>query len=124
MLVLHDVVGELGYVADDDVAEIADALNLSIADVYGVVTFYTDFRRTPPAAHSIALCRAEACQSVGAEALYRSTQQRFGGRDDVEVAEVFCFGNCALGPSGMIDGALRGRLDDDRIGALTAEWQA
>ena len=76
MPVLHDVVEELGHIAREDVEAIADVLNLSVAEVHGVVTFYKDFRTEPPAAHAVALCRGEACQSVGAEALYAETRDR------------------------------------------------
>lgn len=118
--ILHDVVSELGYVADDDLPVIADVLNLSRADVHGVVTFYHDFRRTPPPAHQVQLCRAEACQAVGAEDLYASARAAYAGVTDVEIREVFCLGNCALGPSGLIDGRIHGRLTPERVAdALT-----
>ena len=68
--VLHEVVATHGYVADDDVLVVAEVLNLSRADVHGVVTFYSDLRRTPPVAHRVALCRGEACQARGGEALH------------------------------------------------------
>ncbi len=123
MPVLHDLMEEFGHISRDDVATVADALNLSVAEVHGVVSFYHDFRTTPPPAHSLALCRAEACQSVGAEQLFVEATAAYEGRDDVEVREVFCLGNCALGPSGMLDGRLHGRLDGDRIAALTGEWR-
>jgi formate dehydrogenase subunit gamma len=124
MPVLHDVLDELGHVAREDVEVIADVLNLSVADVHGVVSFYKDFRTTPPPTHTVELCRAEACQAVGAEALYADTRARAGQLGvDVEVHEVFCFGNCALGPSGVIDGRLHGRLSSERIDALTAGWR-
>ena len=101
MPVLHEVMEELGHIAREDVETIADVLNLSVAEVHGVVSFYHDFRTEPPAAHTVALCRGEACQSVGAEALYDDTRARAGSLGaDVEVDEVFCLGNCALGPSG------------------------
>lgn len=116
--ILHDVLEEHGYVADEDLPVIADVLNLSLADVHGVVSFYHDFRRTPPPAQRVVLCRAEACQSVGAEGVYTATRDRLAGRDDVEVSEVFCLGNCALGPSGMINGRLHGRLDADTVDLL------
>lgn len=122
--ILHAVVEEFGYVHDDDVPVIADVLNLSRADVHGVVSFYHDFRRTPPATHRLALCRAEACQAVGSEALYAATRATFEGREDVEVAEVFCLGNCALGPSGQVDGRLHGRLTPERVAELTAGWSS
>ncbi len=124
MPVLHEVVEELGHIAREDVETIADVLNLSVAEVHGVVSFYHDFRTEPPAAHRVALCRGEACQSVGAEALYADTRGRAAELgDDVEVAEVFCLGNCALGPSGTVDGRLHGRLSRDLIDALTQGWR-
>jgi formate dehydrogenase subunit gamma len=124
MPVLHAVVEELGHVAREDVETIADVLNLSVAEVHGVVSFYKDFRTEPSAAHAIALCRGEACQAVGAEALYADTAARAGQLGaDVEVDEIFCFGNCALGPSGMLDGRLYGRLSADRITTLTEGWR-
>lgn len=126
--ILHDVVEECGYVAREDVVVIADVLNLSVAEVHGVVSFYKDFRTTPPAAHTVTLCRAEACQAVGAEQLFADARTARLGSDaagaDVEVDEVFCLGNCALGPSGTIDGRLYGRLDADRLRELTAGWRA
>ena len=124
MPVLHEVVEQFGSVAHEDVETIATVLNLSVAEVHGVVSFYHDFRTEPPAAHTIALCRGEACQSVGAEALYDATRARAGRLgDDVEVAAVFCLGNCALGPSGTLDGRLHGRLSADRLDTLTEGWR-
>lgn len=122
--VLHEVVATHGYVHDDDVPVVADVLNLSRADVLGVLSFYHDFRRTPPAAHRVSLCRAEACQARGAEATVAAASDRFGGSTAVEVGEVFCLGNCALGPSGTLDGALHGRLTPERLDALTEGWEA
>lgn len=124
MPVLHEVMDELGYVAREDVETVADVLNLSVAEVHGVVSFYHDFRTEPPPAHTVAICRGEACQSVGAEALYDATRARAGSLgDDVEVVEVFCLGNCALGPSGTLDGRLQGRLSAARLDALTEGWR-
>ena len=124
MPVLHEVVEQFGSVAREDVETIATVLNLSVAEVHGVVSFYHDFRTEPPPAHTIALCRGEACQAVGAESLYDATRTRAGRLgDDVEVAAVFCLGNCALGPSGTIDGRLHGRLSADLLDALTEGWR-
>ena len=122
MPVLHDVMEELGYVTRADVEAIADVLNLSVAEVHGVVSFYHDFRTEPPPAHTVALCRGEACQSVGAEALYDAARARDLGAG-VEVLEVFCLGNCSLGPSGTLDGRLHGRLSTERLDALTEGWR-
>ena len=75
--ILHAVMAEHGWVSDEDIAVIADVLNLSRADVHGVVGFYNDFRRTPAPAHRVQVCRGEACQAVGAQALYAAAQARF-----------------------------------------------
>lgn len=120
--ILHEVVATHGYVDDDDLPVIADALNLSRADVLGVVSFYPDFRRTPPAEHRVSICRAEACQARGAETTYAAAADRWSGSVDVEVGEVFCLGNCALGPSGMLDGTLHGRLTAERLTDLADGW--
>lgn len=122
--ILHEIVGALGYVDDDDVLVVADVLNVSRADVHGVLTFYHDLRRTPPPAHRVALCRGEACQSRGGESLYAVATDRWAGSVDVEVGEVFCLGLCATGPSGMIDDTVHTRLSSDRLEALAQGWQA
>lgn len=120
--VLHAVQRELGHLDRDAVVVIADVLNLSVADVHGVVSFYHDFRTTPPPAHTVTLCRAEACQAVGAQELFDATTSRFADDPDVDVREVFCLGLCALGPSGMLDGQPHARLTPERIAALTETW--
>lgn len=121
--ILHDVMRERGWISEQDVVEIADELNLSVADVHGVVSFYHDFRRSPRPAHEVRVCRAEACQSVGAEDVWAAAEQRFADRADVEVTQVFCFGNCALGPSVSLDGVLRGRVDDAVLAAAQEGWE-
>ena len=123
MPVLHELMEEFGHISREDVATVADVLNLSVAEVHGVVSFYHDFRTSPATSHTIALCRGEACQAVGGEQVFVSAVAAHEARADVEVREVFCLGNCALGPSGMLDGRLHGRLDDHRIAALTGEWR-
>ena len=118
--ILHAVADEYGYIDDGDIPVIADVLNLSRAEVLGVVSFYHDFRRTPPAQHHIQLCRAEACQSVGAHDLFAVTRETYAEDPGVEVSEVFCLGNCALGPSGVVDGQLLGRLTCERLSQALA----
>jgi formate dehydrogenase subunit gamma len=122
--ILHEVVASHGHVDDDDVVVIADVLNLSRADVHGVVTFYHDFRRTPPTEHRVSLCRGEACQARGAEASYAVATDRWSASPHVEVAEIFCLGLCAQGPSGTIDGTVHAALTPDRLDTLTTGWQA
>lgn len=123
--ILHETQAEFGYLTDDALRTIAHALNISRAEIHGVVTFYHDYRRAPPAAHSIKLCRAEACQAVGSEALAAYAEGKFSIRtgecsDDgrVTIEAVYCLGNCALGPSAMIDGSLYGRVSNDRFDEL------
>jgi formate dehydrogenase subunit gamma len=124
MPVLHEVMEELGHIAREDVETIADVLNLSVAEVHGVVSFYPDFRTVPSPAHTVALCRGEACQSVGAEPLYDGTRTQADSLGaGVEVTQVFCLGNCALGPSGTLDGRLYGRLSPERLDELTEGWR-
>lgn len=122
MPILHDVVEQLGYVDPAVVPVLAAELNLSRADVHGVVTFYKDFRQTPPGRVTVRLCRAEACQAVGADALADAARLRYGldfgetaPDGSVTLDEVFCFGNCALGPSVEVAGRLHGRVDADRL---------
>ncbi len=125
--ILHAVQDTLGYVDETAIPIIADTLNLSKAEVLGVVSFYRDLRQEPPAQTVVRLCRGEACQSVGAERLVARARERFGldigesstdGR--VSLDQVFCLGNCALGPSAMVDGRLIGRLDEATLDVLMA----
>ena len=122
--VLHEVNDGLGWVSDEDVAVVADVLNLSRAEVHGVLTFYSDFRRSPAPTHRVALCRGEACQALGSEPLHSHAVAALAGRPDVELGEVFCLGNCALGPSALVDGRLRGRLTPDALVAAVDEAPA
>lgn len=125
--ILHEVQNRLGHVPPAAVPIIADALNLSRAEVHGVVTFYHHFRQAPPGRHIIQLCQAEACRSVHCEQLTQHVQRKLGvplhgttpdGRYTLE--PVYCLGNCACGPSMMIDGELHGRVTADSFDALIA----
>ncbi|UXI67867.1 formate dehydrogenase subunit gamma [Tahibacter amnicola] len=125
--ILHAVQEALGYVPPACLPRIAHALNLSRAEVHGVVSFYHHFRSTPPGRQVLALCRAEACQSVGARALETHIRSRWGidfgetsADGAVTLEAVYCLGNCACGPSAFIDGKLVGRLTPERIDALLA----
>ena len=124
---LHAVQAALGYVPDEAIGMLAEEFNLSRADVYGVVTFYRDFHREPAARVQVRLCAAEACRSVGSERLAADVQEGLGialgavGADRaVGLDEVFCLGNCALGPSAMVDGTVVGRASVERILQLVA----
>jgi formate dehydrogenase subunit gamma len=128
--ILHSVQAALGYVPTDAVPIVAEALNLSRAEVHGVVTFYHFFRETPPGRHMVSLCRAEACQSMGADRLAEHAKARLGvdfhetTTDGAFTLEpVFCLGNCACSPAAMIDGRLYGRVTPERLDTLLAEQQ-
>ena len=120
--VLHAIQDALGFIPPDAVPRIAGALNLSQADVHGVISFYHDFRSAPPGRHVLKLCRAEACQSMGSEALEVRLKRRlgidWGGTTPdgaLTIEPVYCLGNCALSPAVMLDGKLRGRITSDAL---------
>jgi len=124
--ILHALQEEFGYI--DRAAEplIAEILNLTRAEVHGVVTFYHDFRRTPPGRHILKLCRAEACQAMGADALALYAAQKTGialgnTTGGISLEPVYCLGLCAVAPSAMFDGRVIGRLDTNKLDALVAE---
>lgn len=119
--VLHDVQEALGYVPEACLPEIAKALNLARAEVHGVMSFYHDFRTAPPPANVLKICRAEACQSVGGNALHAQVLSMAAGRDDIAVEPVYCLGNCALAPAAMVNGKLVGRATVERLSAHAAE---
>jgi formate dehydrogenase subunit gamma len=128
--ILHAFQEEFGYI--DDAAEplIAHALNISRAEVHGVVTFYHDFRKQPAGRHVLKFCRAEACQAAGGDALVAHAQQQLGlamgdtARDgSVTLLPIYCLGLCATAPSAMLDGRVHGRLDSDRVDELIAVTQ-
>jgi formate dehydrogenase subunit gamma len=123
--ILHALQAEFGCVPEEAVPLVAAALNLSRAEVHGIVTFYHDFRRAPPGRHVLKLCRAEACQSMGADALAAEARTRlrveWGGTTadgSVTLEPVFCLGLCACAPAAMLDGKVVGALDRAGLGAL------
>jgi formate dehydrogenase subunit gamma len=123
--ILHDIQHEFGYLPEPTTPAVAEVLNLSRAEVHGVISFYTDFRTAPPADITVDVCRGEACQARGAEALVAHAKSRLGvdlgqqtADGSVELRQVFCFGNCALGPTASVAGRLRGRLTPDALDAL------
>ncbi len=129
--VLHGIQDELGFVPPGAVPLIANELNLSRAEVHGVVTFYHHFRHAPPGRHVVQICRAESCQALGAEQLAEHARKRLGidfhqttpdGAFSLE--PVYCLGNCACSPAVMIDGELYGRVSDASFDALVKEREA
>jgi formate dehydrogenase subunit gamma len=126
--ILHAIQAEYGHIPQAAIPLIADSLNLTRAEVHGVVSFYHDFRERPAGRHVIKLCRAEACQSVGATALAERVLARLGlgwggttADGAVTVEAVYCLGLCACGPAALVDGRVVGRVDDARMTAIMAE---
>ena len=128
--VLHKIQDALGYIPRAIIGDIAGAFNLSRAEVHGVVTFYHHFRMQPPGQHQIQVCRAEACQSMGAERLLEHAQQALGcklhgksadGRFSLE--PVFCLGQCATSPAIMIDEKVHAKVSPVRFDKLIAQLE-
>lgn len=126
--ILHGIQEEFGHVPQASVPVIADELNLSRAEVHGVVTFYHDFRARPAGRHVLKLCQAEACQSMGSDAVAAKIKRLLGidfhgttADGSVTLEPVYCLGLCACSPSAMLDGEVIGRLDDEKIEEIVAE---
>lgn len=127
--IFHRIQDRLGYVPGEGLDPIAKALNLSRAEVHGVFTFYHDFRDAPAGRHVIKLCRAEACQAVGADALAAAAEAQVGtpcgttsADGKVTLEAVYCLGNCALGPAALIDGKLHGILNNSKLEDITKSF--
>ena len=123
--ILHALNDRFGHITEEGMKMVADVLNITRAEVQGVVGFYHDFRREPPGRHVIKMCRAEACQSMGSEdlaaRLERSLGVAFGATTPdrgVSLEAVYCLGNCALSPAVMVDGEVYGRCDEAKVLAL------
>lgn len=126
--ILHEIQEEFGHVPAETLPIIAEALNISNAEVHGVVTFYHDYRNHPAGRHVLKLCRAEACQSMGGDAVAARISQALGigfhetAKDNsVTLEPVYCLGLCACAPAAMLDGEVIGRLDADRIEEIVEE---
>lgn len=126
--ILHALQERYGHVDEAMVRLISAALNLSRAEVYGVVSFYHDFRKEPHGRHVLKVCRAEACQSAGGDALAASIESALGvkfgetsGDRQVTLEAVYCLGLCATAPSAMLDGRLIGRLSQRKVDAIADE---
>ncbi|WP_299439723.1 formate dehydrogenase subunit gamma [uncultured Rhodospira sp.] len=124
---LHALQETFGCIDAEAVPLLAEVLNLSRAEVHGVVTFYHVFRRTRPGRHVVKVCRAEACQAVGAESLLDHVRRSLAVEDGGTTADgaftlqvVYCLGNCALGPSVMVDETVHGRVTPARFDAVAA----
>ena len=130
MPILHAIQEKVGYIPPEAVPKIAEGLNLSRAEVHGVVSFYHDFRTAPAGRHVVHVCRAESCQSLGAEALLAHACERLGvevhGTTDdgsVTLEPIYCLGNCALSPAVMVDRKVYGRVSKQHLGTILAALQ-
>jgi formate dehydrogenase subunit gamma len=126
--ILLAVQSEFGYVPDLAKLEIAHALNITRAELHGVVSFYHDFRSEPAGRHTLKICRAEACQSMGGETNARRAEQVLGIKmgsttpdGQATLESVYCLGMCACAPAAMLDGRPVGRVDGDALETLLAE---
>ncbi|MCK0197457.1 formate dehydrogenase subunit gamma [Ancylobacter sp. 6x-1] len=131
MPMLHGIQETFGHVPEEVVPMLAETLNQSRAEIHGVITFYHDFRHEPAGRHVLKLCRAEACQAAGGDALAAHAEDRLGcklgettadGR--VTVEPIYCLGLCATAPSAMLDGRIVARLTERRLEALITEAQS
>ncbi|MGE0502196.1 MAG: formate dehydrogenase subunit gamma [Rhizobiaceae bacterium] len=126
--ILHGIQHEFGHVPAESLPVIAEALNISNADVHGVVTFYHDYRREPAGRHVLKLCQAEACQSMGSDRIAAMVKAALGigfhetAKDgSVTLEPVYCLGLCACAPAAMLDGEVIGRLDAAKVDEIVAE---
>lgn len=128
---LHAIQEEAGYIDDAWVPSVAKALNLSRADVHGVITFYHDYRRAPAGRHVVKLCRAESCQARGGAAIEAAAVRRLGvplgqtrADGQVSLEPVYCLGLCAIGPNALVDGRPVARIDNAVLDRIAAEIAA
>jgi formate dehydrogenase subunit gamma len=126
--ILHDIQAAYGHIPSGAIPLIADALNLTKAEVHGVVSFYHDFREMPAGRHVVRICRAEACQAMGANTLAETVLADLGvgwhgttPNGAVTIEPVYCLGLCACGPAAMVDDRVVGRVDRARMTALLKE---
>jgi len=123
--ILHAIQDRIGYIPPDAVPTIASELNLSRAEVHGVVSFYHYFRQTPPGRHTVQICQAESCQAMGSAKLTAFAKETLGidfheTTDDeaFSLEPVYCLGNCACSPAVMVDDDVYGRVSNERLAAL------
>jgi formate dehydrogenase subunit gamma len=123
--ILNAFVDRYSYISEAAMRQIADELNISRADVHGVVSFYHDFRTTPPGRRVVKICQAEACQSMGSRALTAHAERSVGVTlnnttpdGEVTLEPVYCLGNCACSPAIMIDNRVYGRVDNEKFDRL------
>ena len=124
---LHAIQDDLGYIPEEGYGNIAKALNLSVAEAHGVVSFYHHFRTHPPGKHVLQVCRAESCQAMGCNALESHVKSTLGidyhettSDGSVTLEPVYCLGNCACSPAIMLDDEIYGRVSPQQVEQLLA----
>ncbi len=123
--ILHALQEHFGWISDAAIRQLADELNLSRAEVHGVVSYYHDFRTSAPGRHVVKICQAESCQAMGSRALTSHAEATLGlamhaSTDDLTLEPVYCLGNCACSPAVMVDGKTFGRVTAERFDAIVA----
>jgi len=123
--ILHEFVNRFSFICNEAIVHIADELNLSRADVHGVVSFYHDFRTSPPGKRVLKICQAESCQAMGSRSLTAHAQEILGiamnetsSDGETTLEPVYCLGNCACSPAVMLDDKVYGRVDANKLDAL------
>jgi formate dehydrogenase subunit gamma len=127
--ILHAIVARYSYISEQAIRQIAKEVNLSRAEVHGVVSYYHDFRTAAPGANIIKICQAEACQAMGSRDLTSHAEKTIGatlnsttGDGQITLEPVYCLGNCACSPAVMVNEKVYGRVDADKIDELIAEF--
>jgi formate dehydrogenase subunit gamma len=123
--ILQAFVEQFAWIPEDAIRQLADELNLSRAEVHGVVSYYHDFRTTPPGRRIVKICQAEACQAMGSRALSAHAETSLGvamntSNADITLEPVYCLGNCACSPAVMVDGKTYGRVSQQRFDNIVA----
>jgi len=126
--ILHEFIARFGWISEAAIRQLAEELNLSRAEVHGVVSYYHDFRTEAPGQHIFKICEAEACQAMGSRDLSAHAQESLGvdmhsSNADVTLEPVYCLGNCACSPAIMVDGKTYGRVTPDRFDAIVASLE-
>jgi len=127
--VLHAFMDRFAWISEEAIRQLAQELNLSRAEVHGVVSYYHDFRTSKPGQHIVKVCQAEACQAMGSRDLSAHAEKTLGvemhtSSADVTLEPVYCLGNCACSPAVMVDGKTHGRVSNDRFDEIMADMEA
>ena len=117
--ILHHFIERFGWISEEAIRQLAGELNLSRADVHGVVSYYHDFRTEPPGEHIVKICAAEACQAMGSRDLEAYAASKLDG-ENISLEPVYCLGNCACSPAVMVDGKTYGRVSNERFDDIMA----